>query len=75
MVVFLLIGVGAGSQISPQHKVSTTLFVEALILAFLYLVGLTAWLGIAINAALIVFAVIIGVLVMMQENKTIIGGA
>ena len=74
IIIFLLIGIAAGNQIGgAQHKLSSTLFIEALLVTFMYMVGLSAWLTIYANAPIIIFLVIVGILGYMRENASILG--
>lgn len=76
VVIFLLMGIAAGARLEGQHKLSTTLFIEALILVFLYFVGLTAWLGYLFNGGVIAFLIIVGIFGYSKESSGVgvIGG-
>ena len=70
VIIFLLVGIAAGARTEGTHKLSNTCFIEAFMVFFLFMVGLTSWLGIALNGAVIFFLFLIGILGHSREGGT-----
>ena len=75
IILFLLVGIVAGSQIgTAQHKLSSTLFIEAFVVVMLYMSGLSAWLGVIFNGIIVMLLIIVGMMGMSKENGTVMSG-
>lgn len=76
-LLFLLIGLGIGAAgessgvIADNHMLSTTLMLEAFILALTYVIGLATFIPLAAVIILILFLIVIGVMVHRHEDGLI----
>ena len=70
-LVFLLLGIGVGVGISEGsvHALSNTVFIEALIVVFLYVVGITQAVGLFYNSIAVVFLIIVGIIGYKDEGN------
>ena len=73
-IIFLLVAIAAGQATGGNHKLANTMFITGFMIVFLYLVGITAWLGLLVNAALVAFCIIVGIFGYGASNKSIMGG-
>jgi len=64
----ICVGVGQGGAISEEHMMSTTLMVEAMMLALTWLIGLSTFFPLWAIVIMVLFLVFLGIQAQRQEG-------